>query len=431
MEDGLVEACAQLSLTEEEQTAVNLEDVVDEVVEEKSELSVVGRLLTKKPYSLNHMKNALASAWRLAKGFNIRDVGDNLFICEFFSKIDRTRILREGPWHFDKQLILLEPVKGNMQPNNLLLIRCPIWVRIYDLPLNFRGKAAVEKIGSKIGRVEERDDDNGGDWSRYSRIRVVIDTNKPLMRGMTAINPLGEKVWISFKYERIHNYCYWCGMMDHVEAECETKPEQTEVSEWPYGPILRATPRRRKLMGSRMYMGTGGRSWEAQPRYTSSNDNLRNTVRRNLFGEDDGRDGVDEAGDSDVQLHGALAVNEHHAGDEVDEEVIEGLVEVNVSVGQMDGLGKQESGKMKTTNLAKGSSSKKKTWNRNSFTRKGEKGSASGTSLVISSKRNYSTIQENLELNNLFSKRSRDGLSAKFGNIEISAEAAEQSRRTQ
>ncbi|XP_050229323.1 uncharacterized protein LOC126678468 [Mercurialis annua] len=432
MEEGLVEACAQLRLTEEEQFAVNLEDVVDEGVEEKSDLSVVGRLLTNKPYSLNHMKNALASAWRLAKGFNMRDVGDNLFICEFFSKVDRAKILREGPWHFDKQLILLEPVKGNMQPNNLLLTGCPIWVRIYDLPLNCRGKAAVEKIGSKIGKVEERDDDSGGDWNRYSRIRVVIDTNKPLMRGMTAINPLGEKVWISFKYERVHNYCYWCGMLDHVEAECEDKPEQTDFSEWPYGPILRATPRRRKLMGSRMYMGSGSRSWENQSKSTSSNVNLRNVVRRNLFGENDGQDEVDEINDSDVQkLHETVAVQESHAGVVIAEDTIEGLVEVNVSMGQIDELVKQTNGEVHIKKLAKGSSSKKKKWIRNTPKSKREMGNGRGTSLVISSKRNRSMIQENVELNNLFSKRVRDGLSDKFGNIEISAETAEQSRRTQ
>ncbi|XP_050222274.1 uncharacterized protein LOC126672366 [Mercurialis annua] len=429
MEEGLAEACAQLRLTEEEQTAVNLEDVVDEVVEERSEFYVVGRLLTKKPYSLNHMKNALASAWRLAKGFNMRDIGDNLFIYEFFSRVDRARILREGPWHFDKQLILMEPVKGNMQPNNLLLNGCLMWVRIYDLPLNCRGKAAVDKIGSKIGKVEERDDDNGGGWNRYSRIRIVLDTNKPLMRGMTAINPLGEKVWISFKYERIHNFCYWCGMLDHVEAQCEFKPEQTEVSEWPYGPILRATPRRRKLMGNRPQTGSGGRSWEAQSRTMVSNENAQNGVCRNLFGEDEGRDEDEETNAIDVQtLHGTVAVQEIHAG-EVGAERVDGLVEVNVSLGQIDGRGKQGCGVSKKVS-AKGSSSKKKTWSRN-LNRKGEKGTTSGEAGVVSTKRNYSTIQESAELNNLFSKRVRDGLSDKFGNIEISAETAEQSCRTQ
>ncbi|XP_050212651.1 uncharacterized protein At4g02000-like [Mercurialis annua] len=237
MEEGIVKAWAQLKLTEEEQSAVNLEDVVDEIIEEKAELCVVGKLLTKKPYNLNHMRNSLASAWRLAKGFNLRDVGDNLFVCEFLSKVDKVRILREGPWHFDKQIILFEPLNGNMQPNNMLIVECPVWVRIYDLPLNCRGKAAVGKIGGKIGRIMGRDEEEGKVWNRYSRIRVAIDTTKPLMRGMSVINPLGERCWIGFKYERIQNFCYWCGMLDHMEVECEDKLEQKKISEWPYGPV--------------------------------------------------------------------------------------------------------------------------------------------------------------------------------------------------
>ncbi|XP_050229142.1 uncharacterized protein LOC126678284 [Mercurialis annua] len=437
MDDSIVRACAQLKLTDDEQLAINLEDVVDEVIEEKSELCVVGKLLTKKPYNLNHMRNALASAWRLARGFNLKDVGDNLFVCEFFSKVDKSRILKEGPWHFDKQIILFESLNGNMQPNNMLLTGCPVWVRIYDLPLNCRGKAAVSKIGGRIGRILEWDDEEGVVWNRYSRIRVVIDTSKPLMRGMKVINSLGEHSWIGFKYERIQNYCYWCGMLDHLEVECETKPEQTEVSEWPYGPVLRATPRKRRMMGCRSMPNGSSMNHEGQSSDAMSKSQNTGSVRRSLYmeGEDDNEVGV--VNDEERQkggtenAHVTVSTPEINAIEVVDAN-LEGLVEVNVNQGDLDLV----EGRLHTSGSSRqdkhtGSNGKKKTWTRSKLTRKGVRDSNGGGSKVIPTKRFHHASQEEQDSINLFSKKIRDGLSDKFGGIEISAETAKQSRRTQ
>ncbi|XP_050222610.1 uncharacterized protein LOC126672696 [Mercurialis annua] len=238
MDGDIAELYAKLNLTENESEAINLEDVVDEDIELKASLSLVGKLLTKKPYNLNHMKNALTSAWRLAKGFNMKEIGDNLFACEFNSKSDRIRILNEAPWHFDKQVIIFEPLSGNLQPGVVGLEVSPFWMRIYNLPLNCRGKAAVTKIAGKVGRIIECSDDEMGTWERFSRVRVMVDVTKPIVRGTKIINPLGESCWVAIKYEKIQNFCYWCGHLDHTVADCETKPEEMEVEEWPYGPVL-------------------------------------------------------------------------------------------------------------------------------------------------------------------------------------------------
>ncbi|XP_050211854.1 uncharacterized protein LOC126662012 [Mercurialis annua] len=145
-----------------------------------------------------------------------------------FSKNVRNRILRESPWNFDKQLILFEPMTGYMQLNNMIINHCPVWVRIYNLPLNCRGRAAIRKLWMKIGIVLDIDPGDNGECNRYGRVRVEMDISKPIVRGTKVINPLGDQCWISFKYEHIHNFCYWCGMLDHLAADCEDKLEEIE-----------------------------------------------------------------------------------------------------------------------------------------------------------------------------------------------------------
>ena len=67
-------------------------------------------------------------------------------------------------------------------------------------------------------------------------------------------------MWISFKYERLLNMCYWCGRLAHDDKDCECwidnegtlTPEQRE-----FGPYLRAPPfvaaRRSAILVPRFY----------------------------------------------------------------------------------------------------------------------------------------------------------------------------------
>ena len=52
-------------------------------------------------------------------------------------------------------------------------------------------------------------------------------------------------MWISFKYERLPNLCYWCGRLTHDDRDCELwiDSEGTlKVEQREFGPQLRAPP---------------------------------------------------------------------------------------------------------------------------------------------------------------------------------------------
>ncbi|XP_050238280.1 uncharacterized protein LOC126687767 [Mercurialis annua] len=438
MEDGLIEACAQMRLTEDEQTTITLEDVVDDFADERAKLCLVGKLLTQIPYNLNHLRNSLISAWKLVKGFNVKDVGNDLFICELFTKNDKNRILREGPWNFDKQLILFEQLHGNMQPNNMILKHCVVWVRIYNLPMNCRGRAALSKIGAKLGRVVDVDCDSG-ECNRYGRIRVNLDVSKPIIRGTKVINPLGEQCWIPFKYERIQNFCYWCGLLDHMVADCDDKPEETEVSDWPYGPSLRATPRKRSMMGNKSgsqprYDVSDNHTTEASPSVSGGNPV---GPRRSLnLGQND-REEVDDSvsrasKEGLVQSHGNDG-DTAHAGDAVDVLVqLEGLVEVDVHQAKSNGKNAVEiaSTSKKGTAISGKKHSTEGLWKRKKTGRTVGIATDGSTSSKTTTKRPRSLLQGG-DSDDLFSKKVRDGLMNQFEKFKISTETGSQSRRTQ
>ncbi|KAL2922938.1 Retrotransposon Gag-like protein 3 [Bienertia sinuspersici] len=76
----------------------------------------------------------------------------------------------------------------------------------------------------------------------------MVDIRKPLRRGMkVATNPNSSK-WVDVKYERLGDFCYYCGKLGHIGRDCEeVSAESDEVREmvYKYGPWMRASSLRR------------------------------------------------------------------------------------------------------------------------------------------------------------------------------------------
>ena len=81
---------------------------------------------------------------------------------------------------------------------------------------------AAAKIGKVCGEVQSSIREWGNqDGSTFMRIRVRVDTSKPLCRGRKFRHEDGEIGWIRFKYERLPIMCYWCGRLSHSDKDCE------------------------------------------------------------------------------------------------------------------------------------------------------------------------------------------------------------------
>lgn len=114
-------------------------------------------------------------------------------------------------------------------------------------------------IGESIGDVEEVDT---SEWGRWLRIRVAVDLAKPLMRGRRLSLPGGDKILALFRYERLPDFCYVCGRVDHMERDCSYSKTSTDndAVKFQYGPWLRADgPKLVSGMFSQTYAEEGQR----------------------------------------------------------------------------------------------------------------------------------------------------------------------------
>ena len=80
------------------------------------------------------------------------------------------------------------------------------------------------------------------------RIRVSLDVRKPLKRRMKLKKTGSEWIWIDFKYERLHVFCFICGLLGHTEKQCPSLYDcHASTITKPYGQWMKAPTRRNNM----------------------------------------------------------------------------------------------------------------------------------------------------------------------------------------
>lgn len=120
------------------------------------------------------------------------------------------------------------------------------------------GSAIGHQIGFVVGAVEEVEVNNGdAAWGVYLRVRIVIDLSEPLDRGRK-ITIKKKSTWVAFQYEKIPNFRYQCGVVQHGREGCVVREGHCDgelPGETPFRHWLKETPVYRKWRGGDEFKG--------------------------------------------------------------------------------------------------------------------------------------------------------------------------------
>lgn len=93
-------------------------------------------------------------------------------------------------------------------------------MQIHSLEIQLLTRYVGELIGSKIGRVlEVVCSSNSIAWGECLHVRVLINVTKPLVRG-SRIDFNGMVSVVVFCYEKLGDFCFICGILDHLDRDC-------------------------------------------------------------------------------------------------------------------------------------------------------------------------------------------------------------------
>jgi len=172
------------------------------------------------------VQDMLQHAWKFDIPLSFAVVGHHKYLFGVPLQEHVTKILVQGPWNVCGSLLLLQPWSPDLAINEIHLHLCSFWVQVHGLPRQNMAIANSVIIAQRLGKILEVNDlENTGLICRpFLRFRVELDSAQPLIPGFHLPCPSREPLWISFRYERLGEYCTLCGLIGHKKIQCSQPP---------------------------------------------------------------------------------------------------------------------------------------------------------------------------------------------------------------
>ncbi|KAK1678294.1 hypothetical protein QYE76_039142 [Lolium multiflorum] len=205
-------------------------------------------LLANSQQVIEHMKKVWKIRGEMEANQIVATPGQRRFILEFSEKGDKDHVVRGGPWQYRGDAFLAEGLEVGADPDTALFTHLPVWVQFRNIPFYLLTKKLARDLRDQVGTLLMIDEHSRGNiCEKFLRVRVQLPLYLALQKTITLKDEITEEeVEVQLRYERIPNFCLFCGYVGHMEARCDTPLEGRKVcfsTELRVPPVLFEDPR--------------------------------------------------------------------------------------------------------------------------------------------------------------------------------------------
>lgn len=185
--------------------------------------TLVGKLLTNRAMNHTSAKDVISKAWASYENLQITDLGKNKFMFTFAEEKHCREIMKKSPWFFLNHLMCIQFWISEVAPHEICFDLNAFWIQVHNLPMEYMNCINTTTILQKVGRIVEMEDSivEGRILKTFMRAKVEIDVTKPLPSGCWVPRRDLPKIWVIYKYERLRDLCYNCGIIGHEQRTCK------------------------------------------------------------------------------------------------------------------------------------------------------------------------------------------------------------------
>lgn len=176
------------------------------------ERTLIGRCMNPQKQDMKILLFLFPRIWKVEGRAVGTDLGLGRFQFDFEQEEDIIEVPKMEPFHFDFWMVSLVRWKPVLEPNYPTKIT--FWVRVLDIPLQFRVAQIFQSVGEAIGKVQGPVDLAEG------RVRVELDGFNPMVFSMDIKFEEGVEIKVALRYEKLFGYCRECFKLTHESSRC-------------------------------------------------------------------------------------------------------------------------------------------------------------------------------------------------------------------
>ncbi|GLJ11267.1 hypothetical protein SUGI_0150000 [Cryptomeria japonica] len=162
------------------------------------------------------IKEWIAKSW--GTSLVIKFIPGSFFVVVFADNTERDNILCKQNWFAGDHPVYIQPWAPNFNPLPLVVYDHPVWIRLYNLPIEYWRDQSLEKIGNSLGTLLEIDEEIvEKDLYTYARLKIVAVKEIPSV--IILISSKGK--WKhQVEIEKGIMVCNRCGSRFHAGFKC-------------------------------------------------------------------------------------------------------------------------------------------------------------------------------------------------------------------
>ncbi|KAL6227500.1 hypothetical protein ACLB2K_001457 [Fragaria x ananassa] len=167
-----------------------------------------------------NVKAVLQSQWKTFGQIRIARAKPNTYVISVGTEQLARRLFEGGPWDVKGYCFSVRVWPSNTALDEICINRATYWVQGHAVPKEQITAENGVKMAKLLGVIEEIEDPAIVGNRGYLRVKVLINTKRPLTTSLMLPRSGGAPTKIKLKYEKLKIFCFKCGRLGHLAMAC-------------------------------------------------------------------------------------------------------------------------------------------------------------------------------------------------------------------
>ncbi|XP_028063035.1 uncharacterized protein LOC114266353 [Camellia sinensis] len=178
----------------------------------------------------NYLRNSAFGVWKTKGQKEVLTNGDGFMFLIFDTPDSCREVLEGGPWYIGGYLLILKQWKRMMKLAKEKSTKIPVWVKFFNIPLEYWDPDGLSRVASVIGNPLFMDQLTArGSRVAFARFCVEIEATSKFP-SYFQIRCEDEAVLIRVEYQGFPSICQHCQIFGHNTDKCVPKQVAQLVS---------------------------------------------------------------------------------------------------------------------------------------------------------------------------------------------------------